>query len=381
MRFNIIKMQEQYRNGESFISQKIRKADGEICDGGISAIPPGKNCVSFFLACIDDSMKVPFDETMSTIELGPYLLHEEPELRSQSGFTPVGLKNIYHFAVEMDRLFTAGSRIAICAGKEKQAMTNAALLVGSFLIMRLELQVSDVVDAFLPISPQFEAHDDFSLEDCWRSIHHTKSLGWLDFELPSSQPASPTGGNPAPHAPAIDMREYLHYDDPANGGFHPIVPDRLLLFPEPHPTPDGRTWHDAGGARRFSPAFYADLFPDFGVALVLRVTPRPPPPPAPFAAPFAARGIAAEDLPLDAAGADLLRVIDRFLALARRAPGAVAVHGGRAGLGAAEPLVAACLITQHGFRAAAAVAWLHIAHPPAGLRRRSAAPAPPAGPA
>ncbi len=282
----------------------------------------------------------------------------------------------------MDSLFAVGSTIAICAGNELHAMTNAALLVGSFLIMRLDIDVRDVVDAFRSISQLLVAYDDFSLEDCWRSIHHTKTLGWLDFELASSQAALPTTDKSrALSSPAIDMLEYLHYDDPANGGFHLVIPDRLLLFPEPHPTPDGSTWHDEGGARHFSPTFYADLFPEFGVALVLRVTSRraPPPPHAPFAAPFAARGIAAEDLPLDADGPHLLRSIDRFLSLARRCPGAVAVHGGRAGLGPA-PLVAACLITQHDFPAAAALAWLQIAHPPAGRRRRAECP-PADGPA
>jgi hypothetical protein len=346
---------------------------------------PGKTRVSFFLSCIDDSsVTILYDETTSTIELSPHLVCEEMDLRHKQGFFPASLKNIYQFAAKMDRLFTTGSRIAICAGNEQQAMTNAALLVGSFLIMRLNLQVSDVVDAFFSISPLLVAYDDFSVEDCWLAIHHSKSLGWLDFELPSSQATlSTTDESRAQPAPAIDMNEYLHYDDPANGGFHLIVPDRLILFPEPHPTPDGSTWHDDAGARRFSPAFFADLFPDFGVALVLRVASRraPLPPLAPFAAPFAERGIAVEDLPLDTDGANLLRSIDRFLFLARRSPGAIAVHGGRAGLGPAAPLVAACLITQHGFRAAAAVAWLHIAHPPAGLRRPAEARDPPAGPA
>jgi hypothetical protein len=58
---------------------------------------------------------------------------------------------------------------------------------------------------------------------------------------------------------------------PANGSLHFVVPDRLLLFPEPQPVPDGRAWHDAGGARRFSARYYADLFAHLGVRLVLRI--------------------------------------------------------------------------------------------------------------
>jgi hypothetical protein len=76
---------------------------------------------------------------------------------------------------------------------------------------------------------------------------------------------------------------------------------------------------------------------------------------------------------LDADGPGLLRSIDRFLSLTRRAPGPVAVCGGPGGLGRAAALVAACLVGQHGFPSPAAVAWLRIARPPAAERCRAAA--------
>jgi hypothetical protein len=165
------------------------------------------------------------------------------------------------------------------------------------------------------------------------------------------------------------MEEYVHYDDPANGNFHFVVPDRLLLFHEPEPTPDGLPWYDEGRVRHFSAAYYADLFAHFGVSVVLRVGPRAPAAErAAAAAIFAARGMDAEDVPIDEDSPDLLRSIDRFLSLTRRAPGPVAVHGGPAGLGRAAALVAACLVGQHGFPPPAALAWLRIARPPAGDR-------------
>ncbi len=69
-----------------------------------------------------------------------------------------------------------------------------------------------------------------------------------------------------------------------------------------------------------------------------------------------------------------MKDVDRFLELARLSPGAVAVHGGSEGLGSVAILLAALLVRQHSFDAAAAVAWLRIVHPEA-----HAAPAPAGG--
>ena len=81
----------------------------------------------------------------------------------------------------------------------------------------------------------------------------------------------------------------------------------------------------------------------------------------------------------------MLAAVDRFVTLAREAPGCVAVQcgggddsedsdvDGNEGLGeeaAARLVVAAHLIRNRGFGAAEAVAWSHIAHPAA----RRAAP-------
>jgi hypothetical protein len=244
-----------------------------------------------------------------------------------------------------------------------EAVTNAALLVGSFLILRLGLEVEEVIEHFRPLFPRFQTFDDFTLEDCWVSIHHSKMLGWLDLDLPASA-LHPQANHDSTPVPSLDIDEYLHYDDPINGNFHFLIPDRLLLFHEPHPTSDGRAWEDVGGARRFSPDYYADLFGDFDVSVVVRAGGSPY-----STSPFAARAIAVEDLALDPDRPHHLRSVDRFLSLLRSAPGPVALHGGPAGLGRAAPLVAACLMTLHAFPPAAAMAWLHLAHPSCARRR------------
>jgi hypothetical protein len=123
------------------------------------------------------------------------------------------------------------------------------------------------------------------------------------------------------------------------------------------------------GERAFSAAYYADIFSDFDVKLVIRVCPA-----SYDASAFESRGIEVEDLNFDEeADPGMLRKIDRFLTLTRYAPGAVAVHGDEDGLGLGGAMVAAHLINAHGFAAPAAIAWLRMASPDAvdALHRRA----------
>ena len=72
-----------------------------------------------------------------------------------------------------------------------------------------------------------------------------------------------------------------------------------------------------------------------------------------------------EDLPLRGGATPTLSEADRFLAVARLAPNAVAVHGGRGGLGAVGTLIVVHLISGHGFPSEAAIAWVRMIHPAA----------------
>ena len=195
-----------------------------------------------------------------------------------------------------------------------------------------------------------------TVHSCWSSLYRaTAQCGWLS--IPSCLDVSSVH---AEYSDSIDMEEYAHYDNPLNGGFHVVVPGEIIAFECPADLPGGASWADEQGVRRFGADFYADVFAEQGVGLVVRGDGS-----SYDARPFAARGIAVEDLPLDG-GAELsLAQVDRFLSLVRLAPGAVAVHGGPGGLGAAGTLVAVLLISAHGFGAEEAVAWVRMAHPAA----------------
>jgi hypothetical protein len=90
--------------------------------------------------------------------------------------------------------------------------------------------------------------------------------------------------------------EHLHYDSPANGSLHVLVPGKLLAIACPRDLEGGAVWSDAGDARRFSAAYYPDIFGDFGVRMVVRCGGRPYDTRA-----LEAHGIVVEDLPIEAA--------------------------------------------------------------------------------
>ena len=249
-------------------------------------------------------------------------------------------------------------------------VTTTALMLGAYMILVLQMDVDQVASSFRSIESMFiefaEVSGDGSITvlDCWSALHRVRNLGWLDFTTDgdiSCGEASPMN--------SIDMDEYSHYTDPANGGLHTIVPGRLLLMPSPANLPDDRCWMDTEDGRRFSPNFFADLLAsEFHTALVVGLS-HDGSATEYDASAFEERGIAVEDIPMGELGSPhhLLAAADRLLALLRAAPGAVAVHvqgsGGRGG-GSAGVLLATGLIRVFGFSAGEAAAWLRMACPP-----------------
>ena len=264
-----------------------------------------------------------------------------------------------------DFAYKSGKVVFFCAGNHPKDITNTALLIGSFLILYHGLDADEVVEKFEPLSPHFAEYDDgLDVADCWSALHHVNQhCKWLKLESKYTLPLQCTDDCQAePYT--IDMAEYVHYDSPLNGTLHVLVPDKLLVLNCPEDLPGGAPWSDACGVRRFGAAHYAGILADFGVAVLVRGGARAC---AYDASPLAAGGIEVEDLPiLSPGGVPTLAEIDRFLARARHAPGAVAVHGGPdGGLGAAATLIAAHLIREHRFRAQDAIAWVRMIHPAA----------------
>ena len=164
---------------------------------------------------------------------------------------------------------TEPREIIICCGNDSLVLTLCALLVGSLLIL-VDGESSETVEnrfrSILPFLLPF--HDNWSEEsilpaDCWRALARARANGWVGFSSHSEEDADLDR--------RIDMREHLHYDCPANGGVHVLIPGRLLTFDCPaDPGPQDPAGH-APRRATLSPAYYTEVLRDFGVQLVVSV--------------------------------------------------------------------------------------------------------------
>ena len=250
--------------------------------------------------------------------------------------------------------------IACVGGGDSALRSKVAMLFGGFLILDEQMSFEQVVELFGAVDggPAL-IRPDTSVNDCWRALSHARTLGWLLAR----------GIHVAPHASdlrkdyALEVEEMLHYANPMNGNIHMVVPSKIICFPAPADLPDNQLWMDSdaagdGTVRRFSAAFFADLFADLGVdvAVCLHTS-------AYDRGAFLERGIEVEDLGMDPGSPHMLRAIDRFLAVAAAAPGLVALQSGPDGPGHLGALVLSYLPSRAGFDAESAVAWVRMVHP------------------
>ena len=294
---------------------------------------------------------------------------------------PSKLGHVYWFCTMLTQAKTDGKELVVCTGCGGEMITTCALLMGCYLVLCEKEPVQDVIAAFQSIESSFLGYTgpsndimvELSIYDCWYALESASRLGWVNFtESAQSDDCDIT----------IDIQEYLHYDNAANGDLHVLVPSKIIAIKCPSDvladpaTGEERLWCDVGGERLFSPTYYADVLSDFNAQLVVRCGETDYDPAA-----FLRTGVAVEELKMgDGSAQHLLHRIDRFLTLANLAPGPIVLHSDGTALGPAEVLVSAYLIRQHAFAARAAVAWVRIVHPGAhvpGLRFKTHPARPP----
>ena len=193
------------------------------------------------------------------------------------------------------------------------SVRESVFLFGGFLILAHGLDAHCVTASFADFAEQdllSSTQDErrSTVLDCWQALQHVRDIGWMSWK---------DGTDDDDQRFLVD--EFLHCADSTNGGVHIVAPGQLLLFTSPVDLPDQQQWafvvsdDDGSCSRRFSPAFYADLFADLGVAAVVCLTES-----TTSSAGFAARDIEARDLRLGGSGS-LLRTLDGLLSLSRGA--------------------------------------------------------------
>jgi hypothetical protein len=188
---------------------------------------------------------------------------------------------------------------------------------------------------------------DFALQliDCWRGLDKGMRHGWVRYAGSHHMWGD------------IDVDEYRHYDDPANGDLQEVVPGKFVALKGPVDLGGAEYCDHASGARTFSPGFCGEILRGMGVSTVVRLNEARYPAEA-----LTSQGLELHSLefpdctsPPDAVVAAFLRAVDA-------APGAVAVHC-HAGLGRTGTLIAVYLMRSCGFAAREAMGWLRIMRP------------------
>ena len=285
--------------------------------------------------------------------------------QSSHYFGPMDISAIISFTETLDATIAKSEpfdKIVFRAQPGAEALSNAALLLGAYMVLKAGTAPEDVRSRFLAADPaRFAAYPDSSpasepqpdfrllLIDCWRGLARARQLGWF------AAPAAPGGA-----WGQVDPAAYAHYADPRNGAVHALVPGRLFAFRDPGDAPGGRELaSERNGAyvSDLSPARQAEALARLGVVAVISLGC-----PHYDTAAFAAAGIAHRDLPCDGGAPPSAALVSAFLAAVDAARGAVAVHC--AGEGEQTGALAALyLMRTHGFAAREAIAWLRMVRP------------------
>jgi cell division cycle 14 len=272
-------------------------------------------------------------------------------------FGPIDLGKIFDISQKIHAHVQSSDRlIALVTSPDVKVFTNAVLVLGAYMIMRCDQNLHETMKCLAPLLPgtisyknvtrQQDSIFELRVEDCLSGMVRAKKVGWVDF--------GPCG---------FDADEYKHLDNPLNGDLHEVVPGKLVLMQGPRDLPGGALWQDTKRAdgsfahRDFSVAHYADILVQLDVQAVVRCSV-----PVYDSKGFEAAGIAVVDLCWEEGASPPIDVVAKFLAVAERLPGAIAVHCG-SGRGRSGTLAALYMMKHHGFTAREAMGWLRIVRP------------------
>ena len=300
-------------------------------------------------------------EDQPRFERLPSFEYLSPMISPQKGIAleiycgPPDLASLFDFCQDLEnRLQSTDKMVALVTSTDGQYCTNTLFMLGAYFLLKLNQSLESTMRCLEPFlfnssihfwnASTCKAGIGLRIQDCLGALQNAKNLGWVDF---SENPNR------------FDVEEYRELDSPLNADLHIIVPDKLIIMSSPSDLKDGLLWRDIPtqdgrfGRREFSPEHYADILTQLDVQAVVRCGE-----PTYDSRGFDSAGIAVVDLFWEDDAPPPVDVMSKFLALAERLPGALAVHSGVSGT-----LVGLYLMKHHGFTAREAVGWLQIVRP------------------
>lgn len=307
-------------------------------------IIPGRYAVCF--------LRHPDGEKYSKIAAGGISYCIDDELLYEpfyADFGPLNLGKTHRFCEHTKQLLQEaekrGKKLFLYTGPQPQARANAAVLVGIYQVLYLNRTPEDAYAPLAPKGPYMPFRDascgipTFNLQpiDCIRGIAKARGVGFLDA----------SGGSWR-----FDLAEYEHYEQVENGDLNWILPGKLLAFSGPAARPT-----DYVGFRAMVPEDYWEYFRRRGIQGVVRLNKK-----VYEAKRFTSGGFQHHELYFPDGSCPSQEILLRFLDLAERTPGALAIHC-KAGLGRTGVLICSYLMKHYRFTAEEVIGYIRVCRP------------------
>jgi cell division cycle 14 len=263
-------------------------------------------------------------------------------------FGPCNLAQTWKFCQRMLHLVERAeeeSKMAyVVVGPHPHKRANAAVLMGIYLVLYLDMTPSKAYDMIAHLEPFCGFRDascgvpsyTLGVAEILKGMAKAKKVGFINWHK----------------GEVFDYEEYEYYEQVENGDMNWIVPGKFLAFAGPY----GES-KNFGGWRTFTPEDYVGYFHRNNIQSVVRLNKK-----LYDGSRFSKHKINHHDLYFPDGTCPSDNILKKFLDISENTPGALAVHC-KAGLGRTGVLICCYMMKHYDFTAEEAMGYIRVCRP------------------